>query len=62
MVAQCALAHHITNGMTVCVCRPTDKLGRGPVIVDGAFTKLYCHWNVRVGFGFAETWWLLSLL
>ena len=31
----------------VVICRGADAAtNRGPVIVDCAFTKLYCHWNV----------------
>ena len=49
-----ALAHQALHLQSLCACRPTDKLGHGPIIVDGAFTKLYCHWNVRSGHCFAE--------
>ena len=49
-----ALAHQALHLQSLCARRSTDKLGHGPVIVDGAFTKLYCHWNVRSSHCFAE--------
>lgn len=30
----------------ICIARPATREGCGPIIADGAFTKLFCNWDV----------------